>query len=458
MSDVYSGYFDYLCSHQRYDEALTALEEVRGRIETHALEHHSPHTIQAETPEQASLNALNLALIDTDDPDRRATLTTAIYTAELQISPSVPQHDEIEHPVSLKTLRSHINSHTLLIEYVLAEPFSYAFAITAEKVTPYRLPGRSILENDAHQYRQDIRAKRVNLRLGGELFSELLGPVKEYEQKDDVIVVPDGALHLLPFSALVDQGSYVVKTHTVAVAPSSTVFALIQERIDHEEKEKAAMPYIGVAAWTLPADTRNPILRAIAGPERSELVALPDSKNEVESIASDLPHPNTIFLGSDATAAHFIKASGQSTDVIHLALHGYSDPEYPDRSALLFAPDRARGEGGLLQIRDIRDLHLRAKLVTLSACDTGVGPVGESGVANIVNAFIEAGADSVVSTLWELEDQPTEHLMKMFYGGLAEHESKVKALRDAQLDMIGSGLPPYYWASFQVVGDPDATI
>jgi CHAT domain-containing protein len=111
-----------------------------------------------------------------------------------------------------------------------------------------------------------------------------------------------------------------------------------------------------------------------------------------------------------------------------------------------------------LQVREIRSLHLKAKLVTLSACNTGVGPVGEAGIANLVNAFIEAGADSVVSTLWELEDHSTEHLMAMFYSQLAQHTRKVDALRTAQLDLLNQGLPPYFWASFQIVGDPDGTL
>ena len=90
--------------------------------------------------------------------------------------------------------------------------------------------------------------------------------------------------------------------------------------------------------------------------------------------------------------------------------HLYADLEYPDRSALIFAPEPHGPDDGLLQVREIRTLHLKAKLVTLSACDTGVGPVGEAGVDNLVNAFIEAGADSVVSTLWELEDLSLIHI------------------------------------------------
>ena len=218
------------------------------------------------------------------------------------------------------------------------------------------------------------------------------------------------------------------------------------------------MPYIGVAAWTQKADHRNPILRAVDGPERSEFVPLPYSKVEVETIASDLPKPNTILLGANATETRFKQLSTESTEVIHLALHGYADVDYPDRSALIFAPEPNGPDDGLLQVREIRELHIRAKLVTLSACDTGVGPVGEADVANIVNGFIEAGADSVVSTLWEVEDESTEHLMTTFYSRLALHERKVDALRSAQLDLLHQGLPPYFWAGVQIVGDPSGTL
>ena len=98
-------------------------------------------------------------------------------------------------------------------------------------------------------------------------------------------------------------------------------------------------------------------------------------------------------------------------------------------------------DDGLLQVREIRGLRLNADLVTLSACDTGVGPVGEEGVENIVNAFIEAGAQSVVSTLWELQDHSTAELMANFYANLGRHEGKAEALRQAQLAMLNVRRP-----------------
>ena len=200
------------------------------------------------------------------------------------------------------------------------------------------------------------------------------------------------------------------------------------------------------------------VRRAISGPERRELVALPESQHEVETIATDLPKPSTILLGARATETNFKQLPLSQYNVIHLALHGYVDPEISDRSALVFAPENPAKNDGLLQVREIRDLRLNADLVTLSACDTGVGPVGEEGVENIVNAFIEAGAQSVVSTLWELEDHATAQLMANFYAHLGRHEGKAEALRQAQLEMLNSGAPPYYWAGFELDGEPNGSL
>ena len=352
MSDVYSDYFASLCAQNRYDDALQALERVRGRVETEALEHHASEPVHAPTPDEQELTRLNLALINTDDPATRASLTSEIDNTELKISPSALAQETTIHPVHLAEVQRTLSPSALLIEYVLAERNSYAFAITHTSVTPYRLPPKAQIESDSNLYRKEIRAQKADVALAQRLFSELLEPIKEYRQKTDLIIVPDSSLHLLPFAALADKGSYVLKTHTVDVAPSSTVFDLLHKRLAQEAS--AAMPYIGVAAWTQPADTRNPIVRAVSGPERSQLAPLPDSKLEVETIAADLPRPSTILLGADATETHFKHLSLNSTEVIHLALHGYADLDYPDRSALVFAPDPSGSEDGLLQVREIR--------------------------------------------------------------------------------------------------------
>ncbi len=458
MSDVYSGYFATLCAQHRYNDALQILDNVRGRVEASAVQHHGTQQVHEATPQEKELTRLNLSLINTDDPASRTAIDDAIYHAELFMQPTQLDiaRESITHPVTLSELQKSLGPKALLVEYVLAEPASYVLAISHDGVKHYQLASKRIIEADANQYRKEIRSQKEDKALAQKLFNELLQPIPEFAEKTDLIVIPDGSLHLLPFSALQDGKGYLISTHTVDVNPSATVYALLHKHTPDTAAE--TLPYVGVAAWTQPADTRNVVLRSITGPQRSELVALPDSKQEVETIAQDLPRPSTILEGADATETRFKSLPLASTQVIHLALHGYADLDYPERSALIFAPEPSGKDDGLLQVREIREMRLNSKLVTLSACDTGVGPVGETGVVNLVNAFIGAGAESVVSTLWELADQPTSSLMKTFYAGLAAHDRKVDALRSAQLELLNEGLPPYYWASFQLVGDASGTL
>ncbi len=459
LSNVYSGYFASLCDQNQYQQAFQVIEKARGRVEAQSLQHHETVPVHPASKAEQRLTGLNLQLINTEEPRARQQVFAAIYDAEQQLDPGSLAGKTAFDPVSLLQLQNRLDPTELVVEFVLDEPRSYALAVTNHSVNRYVLPGRNILEAQASQYRSIIRHQKEDTGLAQLLFNELLGSVAEYKTTSSLIVIPDGQLHLLPFAALSDNGRYLLSSHTISSVQSGTVLHILRTRQQQmRASAPAPLPYVGVAAWTKAPDNRNFVLRAVSGPQRSELIPLPESEHEVKFIAKDLPKPSTLLLGGDATETHFKELPLSEFNVFHLALHGYADLDYPDRSALVFAPQERSSDDGLLQIREIRRLHLNANLVTLSACNTGVGPVGQAGVANLVGAFIEAGAQSVVSTLWELEDHATSHLMRAFYQHLANNEGKAEALRQAQLTLQAAGYPPYYWASFELVGNPTGTL
>jgi CHAT domain-containing protein len=459
LSIVYARYFVSLSDQGRTEDAFRAIERARGRVEAQGLSHHEvilPH--EPDAAEQ-NLTKLNIQLLNTDDSAARAHILEAIYSTEQHLGTEPSSNDPAPVPVALRELQRDLRASELLVEHVLDDPDSYALAVTRNSVHRYRLSPRDLLEQEATQYRSTLKQKKTDPALGQRLYNGLLGGIPELKDKRELIVVPDGKLHLLPFSALVNAGQYVLSSRLVTVVPSGTVLNMLRNRSGQVIRED--LPYVGVAAWTSKAPQTTflaRISRAISGPERREFVALPESQHEVENIATDLPKPSTILLGARATETNFKQLSLSQYNVIHLALHGYVDPEISDRSALVFAPENPARNDGLLQVRKIRNLRLNADLVTLSACDTGVGPVSEEGVENIVNAFVEAGAQSVVSTLWELEDHATAQLMANFYEHLGRHEGKAEALRQAQLEMLKTGAPPYYWAGFQLDGEPSGSL
>ena len=456
LAQVYSGYFESLCQQGDYEGAFRIVEKARGRIEAQSLE--LVRAIDPRPPGAAEkeLIRLNLELLATDDPKERARLLDTIGDAEERLPTDLLAGRTAVNPVPLSQLRAGLRENELLAEYVLDDPQSYVLAVTRSTVKRYVLPAKTVLEEETRQYRSDIAKQKLKPDLGRALFQQLFGPISEYRSKNEVIVVPDGELHLLPFGSLVDGGAYVIESHTIAVSPSGTVFQILKDR--EREMSSNTHPYVGVAAWTRVSQSPlKSVLRAVGGPEESQFVPLPESKREVETIGADLPKPSTILLGTDATETRFKQLLLDRYNVLHLALHGYADVANPDRSALAFAPEKDGVNDGLLQVREIRQLHLQASLVTLSACNTGVGPIGEAGVNNLVTAFIDAGAHSVVSTLWELEDHTTTQLMTDFYANLKD-DTKAEALRKAQLGLLKKGFGPFYWASFEMVGDPDSRL
>jgi CHAT domain-containing protein len=161
-------------------------------------------------------------------------------------------------------------------------------------------------------------------------------------------------------------------------------------------------------------------------------------------------------LGADATESAFKRADLAHYRYIHLAVHGFASNVDPDHSALLLRSDAAHGEDGFLQASEIVRMRLNADMVVLSACNSALGPIeGEEGIAALSRAFLLAGARSVVSTLWSIDDTFSSFLMKQFYEHLAAGVSPALSLAEAKRDTVskyGRSAPPYYWAAFIIKG------
>ena len=169
-----------------------------------------------------------------------------------------------------------------------------------------------------------------------------------------------------------------------------------------------------------------------------------------------------LLLETDATEAVFKALPLEKFRMVHLAVHGIANVQFPDRAALVLGTSPASSDDGLLQVREIRDLPLRADLVVLSACETGSGKLlGEEGIASLERAFLLAGAKAVVASLWTADDIYTIALMKRFYQHLAAGSDKGSALRQAKLDLLrefGDQALPIYWAGFTLVGESSISI
>jgi len=186
---------------------------------------------------------------------------------------------------------------------------------------------------------------------------------------------------------------------------------------------------------------------------------LPAARRELEALRSLAPDDARIWLGAAATEER-AKTVGRDARILHFATHGFTDEEFPLESGLALSTPVPRSEGGdngILQAWEIfESLRLDADLVTLSACQTGLGrELAGEGLLGLTWAFQYAGARSVLASLWEVDDASTAELMRRFYGHLGRGLSKAEALRLAQVELLRrpSTSAPFFWAAFQLMGE-----
>lgn len=172
------------------------------------------------------------------------------------------------------------------------------------------------------------------------------------------------------------------------------------------------------------------------------------AQNEAVEIVKTRPN-SRVFLRKEATEA-ILRKCGNRYEYIHFATHGLFNPREPLKSALFLAPDGQHD--GILTVDKLYSLQLNANLVTLSACETGLGSIANGDdLVGLAPGFLYAGAGSIVSSLWKVDDLSTSHLMTRFYAAMEMMDTD-EALRSAQLETRNTYPHPYHWAAFQLTG------
>jgi CHAT domain-containing protein len=236
--------------------------------------------------------------------------------------------------------------------------------------------------------------------------------------------------------------------------PSASSFYLLASQKRRPISSTRALLAIGGVPYN-PAQLKQ--ANITRGYDAAALNDLPASSDEVLAAENALRgSADVLLIGRRATESAFKAAAASSYGVIHLAVHGYASATERNHSALVLLSDPQAGEDGFLQASEIVQLPLHSNLVILSACDTAIGPIeGEEGIATLSRAFLLAGARSVVSTLWSVDDTFSLFLMKQFYKHLAAHDPPPVALTAAKRDMLrkfGAAAVPYYWAGYTLEG------
>lgn len=340
-----------------------------------------------------------------------------------------------ESAASARDLQSMLPPGMVVAAYHVTGTRAYLWAVRSEGVTGQTLDIAP----------REVRSGSLALRLfagaareldGAEfaaLGEALLAPLR-LRRDETVVVIPHGPLNYVPFAALRTDGGYLVERNAVSYAPSLSLLKTLMEA---------------------DAASRGSDLIAYANPYAGEgLVSLPGAEAEGAAIAGADP-ASVLRTGLDASEDSFRReAPGFRT--IHIAAHARVDEIDPLYSTVFLASGGPHD--GTLEAREIYDLNIgSADLVTLSACETGLGRVGRGDEQwGFVRTFLAAGAKSVAVSLWDVNDESTRRLMETFYEGYRGGEGRAAALRAAQRTLLADPATstPFHWAAFSVWGAP----
>jgi len=287
-----------------------------------------------------------------------------------------------------------------------------AFRLLQFQFSKFRLGHDYISNFSAHLY----SAVETNLE---NLYSDLIAPVRSNLQCERLAIIPHGFLHQLPFHALSNRGTPLLEESEISFAPSASILAWLLKKPQ-------------------PASTQA-LIMGVADP------LAPQIQKEAQIVAAALADPR-LCLGKEASL-ETLRSLAPISRYIHIAAHGYFHQENPVFSSICLGDS-------LVTLLDLYQLKLSADLVALSGCGTGLnGVVGGDELVGLARGLLQAGAHSMLVSLWDVHDTSTMEFMGLFYKNLASR-TKGQALRMAALEIRKNHAHPYYWAPFVLVGKP----
>ena len=349
---------------------------------------------------------------------------------------------------SWESVASDLKPGEVFLEYLLTDSATLVFVITPETVAAIDLRISRQKVADLVEFSRKAMSRppagkgeelwRASLR---RLYLSLLQPVEEaghLRGKTRLIIAPHAELHYLSFASLIPDRSrkqFLIDRFQVTYTPSATVWVELAQR----------------RTRTQPAG-----VLALA----PNVSRLPGSRREAAAIGRIHGRNSLVKLGASASP-QALRAALPRAGIVHLATFGVLNRHNPLFSYIELAP--AGTDDGRLEVNEVFGLSFSGQLVVLSACETGLGsgaladvPPGDDWVG-LVQAFLHAGAGTVVGSLWPVEDRATSELMEAFHRRLASGDSPVAALADAQRSLIRNPrtAAPRYWAGFVANGRPE---
>jgi CHAT domain-containing protein/tetratricopeptide (TPR) repeat protein len=376
------------------------------------------------------------------------------------------------HVSALKDIPNIVGDEGNYINYVLSDTTLYTFVANRKNHQLLAIPIDSSFYGDIKRFRrllsmpspsENALVKFKEYEVAGyRLYKILIDPIRTYLISDKLFISPDNILSYLPFETLLSSPdsltsiryknlSYLMNSFDISYTYSATFMAESVKKEYHRKNRLIAF----APDYPEPIDIQSALRSRQAG--SGLLNDLPFARHEAEYI-SDITG-GILFENSEARESVYKSESGKY-DIIHLAMHTLLNDKDPMHSTLIFSHVNDSKEDGYLQTFEIYGIPLKAKMVVLSSCNTGSGMLSSGeGILSLARGFIYSGSQSVIMSMWEIEDKSGTEIVKMFYKNLIHGYTKSGALKKARISFLENAdqlrSHPYFWSTLVVYGNDE---
>lgn len=376
---------------------------------------------------------------------------TALHQFTKDLESKYPAYYQLKYDredLDVEKLQGQLTEDQAVLSYLINEDEIYTLLVSKNSIDISSSPLSRDFVKMIKGYRNSIKFRDQGSfeRVSTEMYNLLIPKIPKNIQS--LVVIPDGMMATMPFEPLMNAESknpaYLIEDYSISYEYSAKLFQSKLEVGNVEDVEKKAL-------LVAPVDFNKSDKRLQTLNET--LVEI----NDIKHILGGAEYSSTLISREKATETMFKSTGDKGYSYIHLATHGLADAKTPELSRIFLTPTQV--DDGNLYAGEIYNLNLTADIVTLSACQTGLGKVATGeGVIGLTRAMMYAGASNVVVSLWSVSDQSTSQLMIDFYKNHVYHSNRIgfsDDLRKAKIQMIASEKysAPYYWAPFVLIGN-----
>jgi CHAT domain-containing protein len=408
---------------------------------------------------------------------RMISLNEELRLVNLQILEQQKNRLNTKKDITIQALQSTLKEGELIVEYAASDQKLFAFLITKQEAEMVMMPYEDSFSKliTAHRnaifYRQDAAFNVVSKRIGNLIWKPINDKIQNLNTPiTEITVIPEGPLNYLPFESIRFDERFLIENYAINYAYSAGL-KILNSTYKTDDSQRSLLAFAPVFADESIAKMTEGAKDVFAASRhfsdettrgftvRGDYISpLPATKTEVENInqlALNAGQKSEYFVMKEASESQFKQQLQNNYRYLHFATHGFVNEAIPEYSGVFLSQEDKSEEDCILFASEIYSMDIQSDLVTLSACETGLGKFSQGeGIVGLARAFMYAGSKNLLVSQWQVDDSSTSELMVNFYTKIFKGESKSSSLRQAKLSLLGHPeyRQPYFWAPFILIG------